>query len=139
MRQCNKVGCMNVHNSMNGYCADHQEYYQEQKAKRNKQYNEGRPARHQYYFTNTWRRLRDQYIKEHPLCCRCEQRGQVVLAELVDHIIEIEDNPDLKDSYSNLQSLCFRCHNVKTGETARERKKQKMIKGIGRDINKGWE
>lgn len=130
---------MNVHNSLNGYCAEHQEYYQEQKAERNKRYNEGRPARHQYYFTNTWKRLRDQYIKANPLCCRCEQRGLVVLAELVDHIIEIEDDESLKTDYLNLQSLCWRCHNTKTSEALRARNKNKLLKGIGRDINKGWD
>lgn len=138
MRHCTKSGCITPHNNDNGYCNEHQEYYQAQVKERNKRYNDNRPARHQFYFTNTWKRMRKQYISEHPLCCRCEELGLVVLATLVDHIVEIEDNPELKDDYSNLQSMCHACHNVKTGEAARERKKNAVLKGIGRDINSGW-
>ncbi|MCH7421472.1 HNH endonuclease [Shewanella sp. MM_2022_3] len=138
MKVCNKAGCIQAHSNDNGYCNSHQKYYQEQVATRNKRYNDNRPPRHSFYFTNTWKRLRDQWIRENPLCCRCEALGIVKLATIVDHIIEIQDNPDLKDDYLNLQSLCHACHNTKTGEAARERKKKESLKGIGRDINQGW-
>lgn len=52
------------------------------------------------------------FIKENPLCVECES-----VAEVVDHIVSIRDGGD-KLSWSNLQSMCHKCHNRKSGREA---------------------
>lgn len=58
-----------------------------------------------------WKRLRDRFIRENPLCAHC---GGV--AEEVDHIYGINDilSSDTLLDEERLQSLCKRCHRVKT-------------------------
>jgi 5-methylcytosine-specific restriction protein A len=80
--------------------------------KGNKDYNAARPARHKFYNTARWRRLRDWYRKRHPLCRECESRGIATVGVIVDHIIPIEDGGPLLDA-DNLQTLCVVCHNRK--------------------------
>jgi 5-methylcytosine-specific restriction protein A len=80
--------------------------------KANKVYNAARPERHKFYNTARWRRLRDWYRKQHPLCRECEKRGIVTPGAVVDHIVPIEDGGALMDA-DNLQHLCMACHNRK--------------------------
>ena len=52
-------------------------------------------------------------------CVMCKERGLVVMAEEVDHIIPIADGgPDTMD---NKQALCKTCHKAKTVEENRGR------------------
>ena len=51
----------------------------------------------------------------------CQERGEVVQAVIVDHIVEIKDGGDLL-SEDNCQGLCAACHNRKHGWAKRERK-----------------
>ena len=78
-----------------------------------KRYNESRPERHNFYQTKEWRLLRSWYMKGHPLCEECLLKGINTAATMVDHIIEIADGGARLDE-SNLQALCFACHNRKT-------------------------
>ena len=73
-----------------------------------------------FYWTNTWKKLRASYIDEQPLCESCLVFGILEDARVVDHIKEIEDGGSRTDR-DNLQSLCDSCHKRKT---ARERKKR---------------
>lgn len=82
-------------------------------------YNKARPERHQFYSSAAWRKLRDWYRKEHPLCEACQERGLVKVAQLVDHIVEIKDGGAPLDP-ANLQSLCGTCHNRKHGNLTRD-------------------
>ena len=45
-----------------------------------------REMRRKAYNNPEWRKLRDIYIKEHPLCEDCLDKGKVVPAEDVHHI-----------------------------------------------------
>ena len=45
-----------------------------------------RELRHKYYNTPEWKKLRETYIKEHPLCEDCLNEGKVVPAEDIHHI-----------------------------------------------------
>lgn len=75
----------------------------------------------EFYWTNAWRKKRNAHIKKFPLCTHCLARGIGEPGVIVDHIIEIEDNPSLKLTTSNLQTLCQSCHNKKTAAEARKR------------------
>jgi 5-methylcytosine-specific restriction enzyme A len=63
-----------------------------------------------FYTSSRWRWFRAWYLRQHPLCERCQAAGEAVPATVVHHIIELsaggaECDPD------NVQALCARCHN----------------------------
>jgi 5-methylcytosine-specific restriction protein A len=62
-----------------------------------------------------WKRIRDRYISEHPLCEECQKYGRLTPAEEVHHIIPLSKGGTNADS--NLMSLCKQCH---SSITARE-------------------
>lgn len=63
---------------------------------------------HEFYVSTAWRKLRNEYIVEHPLCAMCGRA-----AEMVDHIVPINKGGAPLDP-ANLQSLCNHCHNIKS-------------------------
>ena len=69
-----------------------------------------------YYNTPQWKNLRNRYIKEHPFCEMCLEKGIVKSAEEVHHIVPFgtgateEERWNLLTSESNLLSLCIPCH-----------------------------
>lgn len=73
-----------------------------------------RIERNKFYQTSAWRSLRNMFIKRHPLCVECESIGQVI-----DHIISIKDGGDPLE-WDNLQTMCHRCHNIKSGKESRK-------------------
>lgn len=77
--------------------------------------NDNRVVASKRGYDRKWRQLRQSYIAEHPLCQHCEKRGMTTPATEVDHIIEFGgiDDP-LRLDPDNLQSLCRRCHAIKT-------------------------
>ena len=77
-----------------------------------REYNNRRPERHQIYNTSEWRKLREYKRRLNPLCEECLRHGVITPAELVDHIIPIEEGGAMFE-LGNLQSLCSRCHNEK--------------------------
>lgn len=72
-------------------------------------------SRDGFYVSREWRALRNHFISEHPICARCEtNNGIITRATLVDHIIPIRLDDNLKLDANNLQSLCSKCHTQKT-------------------------
>jgi 5-methylcytosine-specific restriction protein A len=72
-----------------------------------------------FYQSAAWRSVRAAFLREHPLCTRCEKAGRVVPSVVADHIEPLKDGGARFD-WSNLQGLCLSCHNRKSaGETAR--------------------
>lgn len=74
-----------------------------------------REMRRKAYNNTEWRKLRETYIKEHPLCEDCLNEGKVVPAEDIHHIRSPfqngECNKALLLDYNNLMALCKQCHN----------------------------
>lgn len=68
------------------------------------------------YNTTQWRKLRQSYLMEHPLCEMCLKENKVRPAVEVHHITSIstaKDNLEMKDigfNASNLMALCEECH-----------------------------
>lgn len=79
------------------------------------QHSKERIERNAFYQTGQWRKLRNMFIKTQPLCIECGSVGQVV-----DHITPIRLGGDPLDM-ENLQTLCHRCHNSKSGKEAHKR------------------
>ena len=61
-----------------------------------------------------WQKESQQYLRAHPLCRRCKERGEYVKATVVDHIIPHRGDPRLFWDRSNWQPLCKKCHDHKT-------------------------
>ena len=83
-----------------------------------KEYNKTRRTGGEFYNSGRWRKLRNRFIRENPICVECKNCGQIVEAQVVDHIQPIKDG-GAKLQMENLQSLCNFHHNQKT---AREKK-----------------
>ncbi len=74
-----------------------------------------------FYNSRTWRKLAKAHKKANPLCITCLQEGRTTPAEVTDHKVAIDDGGH-KTDINNLQSLCHKCHNSKSGRNKRKRK-----------------
>ena len=64
-----------------------------------------------FYNTSMWHRLRDQTLRDNPLCVRCGMRGRTREATTVDHVVMfIDKHDDMASNSTNLRGLCHRCH-----------------------------
>lgn len=110
---CSYKGCpVLIESGTGGRCDEHRRL-------ENKRYNNSRSDKQiiKDYGTPRWKRLRKIALqRDLGWCCRCKS----VPATLVDHIEEIKDGGDMWD-LSNLQSLCDKCHAIKTAEEAQKR------------------
>jgi 5-methylcytosine-specific restriction protein A len=61
-----------------------------------------------------WRIAARAFLREHPLCARCEAEGRVTAAECVDHVRPHKGDQALFWDVSNWQALCKRHHDEKT-------------------------
>lgn len=64
------------------------------------------------YNTSAWERLRKMHLREEPLCRFCKAMGRMVEGQVVDHIVKVQDRPDLAFDPDNLQTLCATCHSA---------------------------
>ena len=68
-----------------------------------------------FYKSKEWGKCRESYIKAHPLCEMCLEKGIITPAQIVHHKIHLtEDNykdPTISLNHANLQSVCRDCHN----------------------------
>lgn len=65
-------------------------------------------------YDGRWSKARAAYLRAHPLCVRCEAKGLVVAASVVDHIVPHRGDPKLFWDSGNWQPLCKVCHDHKT-------------------------
>jgi len=84
------------------------------KQRRPAKLHEPRPNASRRGYDRQWRKVRAQYLAEHPLCEKHLEEGKTVPAYDVDHIIPLSQGGERLDP-DNLQALCRRCHNKKTG------------------------
>ena len=109
-RPCLSSGCKDFA-SNKGYCNKHQS--------RVKQRDRDRGTAHQRGYDAEWKKHRDQFLLEHPLCVECRRKGYVMPATVVDHIIPHKGDKDLFWNKANWQPLCETHHNVKTASEDR--------------------
>lgn len=55
-----------------------------------------------------WKKIRDRYVKIHPLCEICLKEGKSVLVDEVHHIKPLSEGGTHDEN--NLMSLCKSCH-----------------------------
>ena len=87
--------------------------YVKRKAEDEQRYNRARDPADAFYGKAKWKRVRNWYIHEHPMCESCAARGEVAMGRVVDHIKPIKNGGAPLD-HTNLQTLCYSCHNSKT-------------------------
>lgn len=64
-----------------------------------------------FYTSKEWRILRAKKLHDEPFCERCKYKyNKATFATIVNHIQPVTKNPELKLSYSNLESVCDKCH-----------------------------
>ncbi len=61
-------------------------------------------------YDRTWEKLRIMHLNAEPFCRMCAEEGVSTPADMVDHILTVEERPDLRLVDSNLQSLCNSHH-----------------------------
>ncbi len=107
-RPCAYPGC--------GRLADSEQYCAEHKKVVTKRYNKYQrdPASNKRY-GRSWKRIRDRYIKAHPLCEECDKSGRIKAAEEVHHILPLSKGGG--NETSNLMALCKSCHSKITAES----------------------
>lgn len=74
-----------------------------------------RGSRHERGYNYAWTKARSFYLRNHPLCVRCEALGYTSPATVVDHITPHRGDDTLFWQEANWQALCKRCHDIKTG------------------------
>ena len=70
------------------------------------------------YNSSTWKTLRDEKLRQKPLCECCLKKGIIKVALDVHHKVSFMSTNDPVERYrlaydlDNLQSLCRECHNA---------------------------
>ena len=100
MKPCTKAWCPNLTSGM--FCKQHQ---MEENARYEK-YDRDPAVRRRY--GRTWKCIRDSYVKTHPFCELCYEKGVIKPVEEVHHKILLAESGT--HERSNLISLCKSCH-----------------------------
>ena len=113
LKPCSKFGCHEL--TRLRYCPAHQD----EQAKQTRQYD--RYARDsktvRFYSSTAWKKLRAMIkVRDNGLCQSCLADKHIVIGTIVDHIIPIKVDWNLRLTESNLQLLCHSCHEKKTAE-----------------------
>lgn len=103
-RACRFPGCPNLCDH-GVYCNDHSDYSADRLR--------GSAAERGY--DGKWRNARARFLRKHPLCIKCREKGKLTPAMVVDHVIPHRGDPVLFWDEKNWQPLCKDCHGVKTG------------------------
>ena len=97
--------------------------------------DENRPSSHARGYDRAWQRLRLWFLKRNPWCVMCDAKGIATGATDADHILTIEERPDLRLDPTNLQALCAPCHaSVKQRQ---DRKRKRLLAKAARDAAAG--
>ena len=73
-----------------------------------------------FYNSKAWRKVATLHKQANPLCAICEAKGSLSPATVTDHIIPINEGGN-KWAWDNLQSLCDKCHAIKSAGEGRNR------------------
>ena len=115
---CRHPGCAALLNKP-GYCDVHRPAVHRDYGRARRGFDSERG----FYQSAQWRAVRATFLRVHPLCVLCQQRGRVVPAVVVDHVQPLKDG-GARFEWHNLQALCVSDHNAKTAaETAQRRRR----------------
>lgn len=101
MKPCKHGNCPKL--TEGTYCAEHDVLHKKD-----------RPSATSRGYNAKWRKARSRYLKQHPLCVRCEVQKKLTKATVVDHIQPHRGDQTLFWDEMNWQALCKSCHDKKT-------------------------
>lgn len=110
-KTCKNVLCRAKYKGREAYC---EACIGSVRASKHKDYNKYKRdvELHSFYKTTAWKELRKLKLELNPVCEICWERGFLEYNNLiVHHIKEVKDRPDLALSFTNLQTVCQKCHN----------------------------
>lgn len=81
-------------------------------------------------YDSQWRKVRDLHLASEPLCRMCAKEGRTTSGELVDHIQPLMLGGDRLGTH-NLQTLCRRCHALKTASENAAGRARRLRRGEG--------
>ena len=99
-RPCSYPGCPQLTDGR--FCEEHAAIMN----KRYEQYERDPDTRRRY--GRAWKRIRDRYVEDHPLCEMCKKAGKLTPTEEVHHILPLSRGGT--HARSNLMALCKSCH-----------------------------
>ncbi|MCR4437284.1 MAG: HNH endonuclease [Peptococcaceae bacterium] len=105
-RPCSYPGCPKL--TEGRFCEEHAK----QEAARYEKHQRDPATRKRY--GRSWKRVRDRFLAEHPLCERCQKEGRLTPAEEVHHIVPLSKGGS--NATENLMSLCKSCHSAITAK-----------------------
>lgn len=92
-----------------------------------------RKLRQQAYQNTRWRKERDTYMSQHPLCEDCLEKGKVTAGTDCHHLVSPFKNGVINWSllldWNNLRSLCKECHGLRHAE-AQEKKPEEILRQL---------
>jgi 5-methylcytosine-specific restriction enzyme A len=109
LRPCAAPGCRELVSS--GRCTRHA-LTGWQDATTAKAYDRERGSAAARGYGGEWRRIRNRFIRAHPVCEHCAREGRTTIATEVDHVIPLSKGGTHADE--NLSALCHSCHMRKT-------------------------
>jgi 5-methylcytosine-specific restriction endonuclease McrA len=103
--QCGQTRCKNPAAKGKSLCVEHAPTIKrtEERIKANAKYN-----------SSAWDSIRMRQLSLSPLCQACKQTGQITLAAHVDHVFPWQHIGPAAFRRNLFQSLCARCHGVKS-------------------------
>ena len=99
-RPCSHPGCPRLTNGR--FCEEHAKA----EAQRYEKYDRDPAVRRRY--GRAWKRIRDNYVQQHPLCERCQEQGKLIPTEEVHHKVPLSEGGT--HARDNLIALCKACH-----------------------------
>ncbi|KEK17354.1 endonuclease [Bacillus manliponensis] len=84
-----------------------------------------------FYDSKAWRDCRKlALIRDNYLCQECLNNDSIISADMVHHIKERTDHPELALALDNLVSLCNACHNKEHPEKGGGKKSKKQKRRV---------
>lgn len=113
-RPCGSMGCGRLVIPPIRYCDQHQDLERARKAREvaatAKRWDSHHEAHPEWQLdASRWRKVRAAHLKANPYCAMCPDN-----ATTVDHITPHRGDEGIAYDPGNLQSLCKRCHAIKT-------------------------
>jgi 5-methylcytosine-specific restriction enzyme A len=111
LKPCRTIGCPNL--TRERYCNQHTNGLAKERSYYDRFIRDKDSKK--FYNSKAWNIAREQaLIRDNRLCQHCLNRKRITYADMVDHIVPIKINWELRVSINNLQSLCNACHRAKT-------------------------
>lgn len=81
-----------------------------------RQRDRDRGTAYQRGYDARWRKYRERYLQEHPLCVPCGEKGRVTAATVVHHRVPHKGDQVLFWDPNNHEASCAPCHDARTDE-----------------------